>query len=134
MTQQTMPESSGVAPYLNLEGAAKAADFYIQAFGAEELYRMPPDAETGRTMHIHLRINGGSVMLSDFYPEQGHAIVKPAGFLVHLQIKQDIEGAWKRAVDAGATITMPLADMFWGARYGQLKDPFGVAWSLGQTL
>ena len=118
----------GVAPYLMIAGAAKAADFYKRAFGAEEVYRHPLD-DKGRTMHIHLWINGGSVMLSDFYPEHGFAEKAPQAFNLHIQV-DDVDTWWKRATDAGAEIAMPLQKQFWGDRYGQVRDPFGVTWSL----
>ena len=118
----------GVAPYLMVAGAAKAADFYKRAFGAEEAFRYPPD-DKGRTMHIHLYINGGSVMLSDFYPEHGHAEQAPQAFNLGLAVK-DVDASWKRAVDAGCEIVMPLEKQFWGDRYGQVRDPFGVTWAL----
>src|SRR5262249_56223635 len=75
----------GVAPYLFLSGATKAADFYKRAFGAKEVYRHPVD-DKGRTMHIHLVINGGSVMLSDFYPEHGFAEKPPQAFNLHIHV------------------------------------------------
>ena len=118
----------GVAPYLMIAGAAKAADFYKRAFGAEEAYRHPLD-DKGRTMHIHLYVNGGSVMLSDFYPEYGHAEKAPQAFNLGLPVK-DVDAWWKRAVDAGCEIAMPLEKQFWGDRYGQVRDPFGVTWAL----
>jgi PhnB protein len=118
----------GVAPYLMVDGAARAADFYKRAFAAEEAYRYPPD-DKGRTMHIHLYINGGSVMLSDFYPEYGHAQQVPQAFNLGLPVT-DVDAWWKRAVDAGCEIAMPLAKQFWGDRYGQVRDPFGVTWAL----
>jgi uncharacterized glyoxalase superfamily protein PhnB len=121
----------GVTPYLNVEGAGKAADFYIRAFGATEMARMPPD-DKGRTMHIHLYINGGSLMLADFFPEHGHPPVKHQGYDLHLQV-DDVEPVWKRAVDAGAEIVMPVERMFWGHRYGVLRDPFGVRWSVASV-
>jgi uncharacterized glyoxalase superfamily protein PhnB len=119
----------GVAPYLQLDGAARAADFYTRAFAAEEVARHPPD-EQGRTMHIHLYINGGSVMLSDPYPEHGHPHKPAQGYTLHLQV-EDVDAAWRRAVDAGVEIVLPLQEMFWGDRYGQVRDPFGVLWSMG---
>lgn len=121
----------GVIPYLSLDGAAKAAAFYKRAFGAEEVGAMPPD-EQGRTVHIHLLVNGGALMLADFYPEHGYPPVAPQGYMLHLQV-DDIDRWWKRAVDAGATVQMDLHDAFWGDRYGQLKDPWGVMWGLGMT-
>ncbi len=127
----TMPKAlGGLTPYLAIDGATKAAEFYQKAFGAEQVFIVPPDDE-GRTMHIHLYINGSSLMLSDGYPEHGCPAEKPQGFNLTLQVK-DIDTWWQRAVDAGAQIVLPLQEMFWGARYGQLKDPFGVLWSLNQ--
>ena len=82
-------------------------------------------------MHVDLYINGSSVMLSDAYPEYGHALQKPQAFNLTLPV-DDIDAWWKRAVDAGATVVMPVADMFWGDRYGQLRDPFGVLWAMNQ--
>jgi uncharacterized glyoxalase superfamily protein PhnB len=130
-TQYPNPEVlGGLICYLEIDGAAKAADFYVKAFGAREVFRYPLD-EQGRTMHIHLYVNGSSLMLCDFYPEHGHPAVKPQAFNLTLQVK-DIDTWWKRAVEAGATVTMPVQEMFWGARYGQLRDPFGVTWSMNE--
>lgn len=121
----------GLTPYLAVDGASKAAEFYTKAFGAVEVARYPVD-EKGRTMHIHLHVNGSSLMLGDFYPEHGHGFQKPQAFNLTYHSK-DIDADWKRAVDAGAEVVMPIQDMFWGDRYGQLRDPFGVAWSLNQS-
>lgn len=120
----------GVTPYLTLDGAMKAADFYQRAFGAELAAAHPVD-DQGRTMHVHLYINGGSVMLSDAYPEHGHAFEAPRGFNLTLQV-DDIDAWWKRAIDAGAVAVMPVAEMFWGDRFGTLRDPFGVIWAMNQ--
>lgn len=126
-----MPEVlGGLTPYLQVEGASQASEFYVKAFGAKEVFKHPVD-DSGRTMHIHLYINGSSLMLSDGYPEHGCPVEKPQGYNLTLQVK-DIDSWWKRAVDAGATIVLPLQDMFWGARYGQLRDPFGVLWSMNE--
>lgn len=130
-TQIPQPEVlGGVVPYLNVDGAFKAAEFYKKAFGATEVFAMPAD-EKGRTMHIHLYVNGGSLMLCDAYPEHGHPHQPAQGYTLHMK-PDDIDAAWKRAVDAGAEITLPLQKMFWGDRYGQLRDPFGVMWSMGR--
>ena len=125
-----VPVKGGVIAYVMIDGATKAAEFYKRAFAAEIAAAHPVD-DKGRTMHIHLYINNGSLMLSDAYPEYGHPAVKPQGFTLTLNVN-DVEAWWKRAVDAGAEVVMPLADMFWGARYGQLRDPFGVDWALNQ--
>lgn len=130
-TQIPQPEVlGGVVPYLNVDGASKAAEFYKKAFGATEVFAMPPD-EKGRTMHIHLYVNGGSLMLCDPYPEHGHPHEPAQGYTLHMK-PGDIDAAWKRAVDAGCEIVLPLQKMFWGDRYGQLRDPFGVMWSMGR--
>jgi PhnB protein len=124
------PLQRGVIPYLSVEGASDASAFYQRAFGAREITRLP--AEDGqRLMHCHLEINGGSLMLSDSFPEHGHAHQPSHSFTMTLVVG-DIDAWWKRAVDAGAVVTMPLQVMFWGDRYGQLRDPFGVCWAMNQ--
>jgi PhnB protein len=125
-----VPVKGGVIAYLMVDGAMKAAEFYKKAFGAEVAAAHPVD-DKGRTMHIHLYINNGSLMLSDAYPEHGHPAVKPQGFTLTLNVT-DIDSWWQRAVEAGAEVVMPLGDMFWGARYGQLRDSFGVNWAINQ--
>ncbi|MDQ0473322.1 VOC family protein [Labrys wisconsinensis] len=122
------PVLGGVVPYLSVDGATKAAAFYAEAFGATEVFRMPPD-EKGRTMHIHLHVNGSSLMLSDAYPEHGHPWVAPQGFNLTLMV-DDIDAWWQRAIAAGATAILPVQTMFWGDRYAQLRDPFGVLWAM----
>ena len=120
----------GVAPYLSVSDASAAAEFYKRAFGAEEVARSSMPGDT-RIIHLHLYINGGSVMLSDPFPEHGCPYEAPQAFNLHLNV-DDVEAWWNRAVEAGAQITMPLQVMFWGQRYGQVKDPFGVTWAMGQ--
>jgi PhnB protein len=122
----------GVVPYLTVDGAVKAAEFYQKAFAAEVAAVYPPD-DQGRTMHAHLYINGGSVMMSDAYPEHGHALKVPAAFSIMLKVG-DVDAWYDRAVAAGCAAIMPPADMFWGDRYGQLKDPFGVIWAINGPL
>ncbi len=121
----------GVVPYLTVDGAIKAAEFYRRAFGAELAFAQPVD-DKGRTMHVHLYINGSSVMLSDAYPEHGHALTAPQGFNLTLMVK-DIDSAWERTIDAGAQSVMPVAEMFWGDRWGMLRDPFGVSWAMNEA-
>ena len=128
----TAPQvKGGVVPYLQVDGAIKAAEFYKRAFGAEVVAAHPVD-EQGRTMHVHLYINGTSVMLGDAYPEHGHPLRQPQAFNLMLLV-DDIDARFKRAVDAGAAVVMPVAEMFWGDRYGQLRDPFGVVWAMNQA-
>ncbi|HEU4486691.1 MAG TPA: glyoxalase/bleomycin resistance/extradiol dioxygenase family protein [Povalibacter sp.] len=122
----------GLVAYLTVDGAAKASEFYQKAFGATEAFRNPLD-EQGRTMHVHLYLNGSSLMLSDAYPEHGHPLKEPQGFSMTLQV-DDIDRWWERAVGAGAQVVMPVQKMFWGARYGQLRDPFGVSWAMNEDI
>jgi len=120
----------GVVAYLAVDGATKAAAFYEKAFGATIATQHPVD-DQGRTMHIHLYINGSSVMLGDFYPDYGHHKVDPAGFNLTLPVK-DLDGWFKRAIAAGCTVITPPQKMFWGDDYAQVKDPFGVIWAMNQ--
>lgn len=118
----------GVIAYLSVDGAVKAAEFYREAFGAEEVARHPVD-DKGRTMHIHLYINGGSVMLSDAFPEYGHPWQPPQGFTLTMRV-DDIQAWWERGIAAGMTAVTPVELMFWGELYGQYRDPFGILWAL----
>ena len=130
-TANTNPAVKGGAiAYLQVDGAMKAADFYRRAFGAELAAAHPVD-DKGRTMHVHLYINGGSVMLGDAYPEYGHPLEKSQGFSMMLTVA-DADAWFKRAVEAGAESVMPVSEMFWGDRYGQVRDPFGVLWGMNQ--
>lgn len=132
-----MSERPTFAPYLVVSNAAAAIDFYKKAFGAQELVRHSAPG-TDKLMHAHLVVHGGHLMLSDdFSSQMGGKSETPEALggspvTFHLQV-DDADGAWQKAVDAGAEITMPLADQFWGDRYGQLRDPFGHKWSIGQT-
>lgn len=124
-----LPEvKGGVVPYLQVDGAMSAADFYRRAFGAETVFTMPVD-DRGHTLHVHLHINGSSVMLSDGCGER--APEKPQGYSLLLTVG-DIDAWWQRAVAAGAEVVMPVTEMFWGDRYGQLRDPFDVLWAMDQ--
>jgi PhnB protein len=123
-----------VVPHITVKGAAQAIDFYKQAFGAEEVARhQTPD---GRIMHASIKIGDSFVMLNDEFPEYGGAPAPQGGkqpFTLHINC-QDVNSQWDRAVQAGAKVTMPLKDQFWGDRYGQLEDPFGHTWSMGQRI
>jgi PhnB protein len=133
MTDETpaqAPVKGGVVAYLSIDGAAKAVEFYKTAFGAE-LASMQPVDDKGRTMHAHIYLNGTSIMMSDFYPEHGHPVTAPQAFNLMIPTNS-IDADYKRAIDAGCTATVPPQDMFWGDRYGQLKDPFGVTWAMNQ--
>ena len=133
MSDHPRPEIKGGAIcYFSVDGALKAVDFYKKALAAQEAMVMPPD-DKGRTMHAHLYINNGSVMFSDFYPEHGHCAVPPAGFNIMLRV-EDVDAWHDRAVAAGATVQMKPENMFWGDRYSQVKDPFGVIWAFNGPL
>jgi uncharacterized glyoxalase superfamily protein PhnB len=121
----------GVIAYLAVDGAVKAAEFYCKAFAAEVAAQHPVD-EKGRTMHIHLYVNGSSVMLGDFYEEHGHRKVAPQGFTLQL-IVDDINAWFDRAVAAGCEAVVPPQKMFWGDIWGQVRDPFGFAWAFNQA-
>ena len=125
---------AGITPHLTIRDrkAAEAIDWYKQAFGAEEIMRHPTD--DGRVMHASLKINGGTLMLNDDFPEHmGGPSQPPASFALHLNVP-DADSAWKRALDAGAQVRFELADQFWGDRYGQVTDPFGFIWSIGAPV
>jgi len=125
-----MGPSRGVTPYLTVRGgkAGEAVEFYKRAFGAEELFRQPAD-DGRRVLHCSLRINGDAVMLSDDFSSAGSP--EPAGVTLHLQVP-DADKVWNAAMAAGrCEVTMPLADQFWGDRYGHFKDPYGHRWSIG---
>ena len=126
--------TTGVSPYLVCAGAAQAIAFYKNAFGAEELMRL--DGEDGKIMHAALAINGATVMLTDERQEfqnLGPNALGGTPVTLHLYVT-DADTAIARAQAAGATITMPAQDMFWGDRYGQVKDPFGHSWSIAHAL
>jgi PhnB protein len=119
-----------VTPHLIVKGAAKALDFYRQAFGAKEQVRMA--APDGSIMHAQMQIGDSVIMLVDEKPEMGSRGPQTLGAsTVVLNIYcDDADAMFARATRAGATVTMPLADMFWGDRYGQVTDPFGHVWSI----
>ena len=119
-----------VTPHLICAGAADAIEFYKKAFGAVEEGRMA--GTKGRLMHAMIRINGSAVMLVDEMPEWGALgpkSLKGSPVTIHLYV-EDVDAVVKRAVDAGAKVTMPVADQFWGDRYGKIEDPFGHHWSV----
>ncbi|WP_240231065.1 VOC family protein [Devosia lacusdianchii] len=129
MTDQ--PATSGLTPYVNLNGVADAMAFYAKAFGAIERARNQMGSDN-RIIHGHVEINGAPLFLSDFYPEHGFPVVTPQGYNLHLQVT-DAQMWFDRAVAAGCTVVMPLKVEFWGDTYGQLRDPYGVTWAIGQS-
>jgi PhnB protein len=123
-----------VYPYLRVRDAGRALDFYKQAFGAEELFRLTEPG--GRIGHAEIRIGGTTLMLADEYPEMnivGPQTLGGTSFSIHLHV--DNADAWiERAVAAGATVLRPAADAFYGERSGSVRDPFGHEWLLGHQV
>jgi PhnB protein len=131
MAVKPIPEGyHSVTPYLAVDGAARAIDFYKEAFGAEEVLRMP--GPEGSIAHAELQLGDSKLMLSDPFPQSS---VKPPSERggptgsVFLYV-EDVDATFDQAQQAGATIVSPLEDMFWGDRFGTLADPFGHVWSL----
>lgn len=119
-----------ITPHLVCAGAAEAIDFYKKAFGAVELTRLP--APDGKLMHGAVRIGDSVVMLTEERAEWGSLgplKLKGTPVTIHLYVA-DADAAFAQAVAAGATPRMPVAEMFWGDRYGQVADPFGHLWSI----
>jgi PhnB protein len=126
-----------LSPHLVVDDAAAAIDFYVKAFDAVELARVPrPD---GKLVHASVRINGFMVMLNDDFPEMcGGKSMTPTSLggtpvTIHLTV-DDVDTKFQRALDAGATVVTELTDQFWGDRYGMVADPFGHHWSMGQPV
>lgn len=133
--QRYRPEDrvmQGVIPYFALPGkAGAAADFYIKAFGAKDIGRMPFDGRPGHFMHVQVEINGGALMLTD---EGGMSSVDGTGNPMpqgHLQlVVPDGQAWWDRALAAGCTVVAPFERQFWGDTWGLLVDPFGMKWAV----
>jgi len=122
-----------VTPYLVVDDAKAAIDFYTRAFGAREKFRMPMGDRIG---HAELLIGDSHVMLADEFPEQGHRGPKalggtPVSLMVYVD---DVDSVFRRAIEAGATEKRPVENQFWGDRMGTLTDPFGHMWSLATTV
>jgi PhnB protein len=131
MTTQPIPEGyHTLTTYLTIENAAEAIDYYKDVFGAKERIRM--EAPDGKIGHAELEIGDSLLMLSDAFPG---ATSRPptelggttAGAFMYVE---DVDAVVKRAVESGATITMEIADQFWGDRFGTITDPFGHSWSI----
>lgn len=135
MSKPKRPEGMhSVTPHLVCRGAADAIEFYKKAFGATEQARLPgPD---GRIMHAAVLIGDSTVMLVDEMPEWGALSplsLKGSPVTIHLNV-DDADAFVERAVKAGAKVTMPVADQFWGDRYGKIQDPFGHHWSVAHPV
>lgn len=124
-----------VTPHLAVRGAAEAIEFYKKAFSAAEIGRhLIPDSET--IMHAEIRIGDSKLFLNDEFPEMGclgPQSLNGSAVTIHLQV-EDVDSLFDQAVQAGATVLMPLTDQFWGDRYGMLADPFGHRWSIGSHV
>ncbi len=131
MTTRVNPIPDGfhtVTPHLVLKGASQAIEFYKKAFGAQELMRMPgPDGKS--IMHAEIKIGDSVVFLRDESPDASCGVSERRPVSLHLYV-DDVDTTFKTALAAGAKEAMPLADMFWGDRFGSLVDPFGQEWSV----
>jgi uncharacterized glyoxalase superfamily protein PhnB len=123
-----------LSPHLVCKGGVQAIEFYKKAFGAEELLRLT--APDGSLIHAQLRIGSSMLLLTDESPQMGAFGPKKLGgspVTIHLSVP-DADASAARAVAAGATSVMPVTEMFWGARYGVLQDPFGHSWSVATQV
>ena len=131
MAAKPIPEGyHTITPYLAVDDAAEAIEYYKKAFGAKERVRM--DAPGGKIGHAELEIGDSLVMLSDPFPQGSTTPPKELGgtsVSVFMYV-EDVDAVVKQAVDVGATVTMEVADQFWGDRFGSIQDPFGHSWSI----
>jgi PhnB protein len=123
-----------ITPHLVVRDAARAAGWYVAAFGATERERIPVPG--GKLMSVELWLGDSSFMIADEFPEMG--VLSPLSVggtatVLHVSVA-DVATLWSRAVDAGAEVIQPLGDTFWGERYGQVADPFGHRWGLAQRM
>ena len=135
MAVQPIPEGyNTVSPYLAVDDAEKAIEYYKKAFGAEETVRM--NAPDGRIGHAELKIGDSHLMLSDPFPQSS---TKPPTELGGTSVSifmyvEDVDAVVQKAVDQGATVTMEVEDQFWGDRFGSITDPFGHNWSIATHI
>jgi PhnB protein len=135
MATKPIPEGyHSVTPYLVVDGAARAIEYYEQAFGAKERVRM--SAPDGKIGHAELEVGDALVMLSDPLPQfVGRSPKELGGTSVSLfMYVEDVDATVKQAVDAGATVTMEVADQFWGDRFGAVTDPYGHLWTIATRV
>jgi len=127
---RAIPEGyHSISPALTCKDAARAIEFYKQAFGATEMNRM--DGPGGSVAHAELRIGNSVIFVSDEFPGMSAAptpTTTPSSYL--FLYTEDVDGTMNRALAAGATVSMPVMDMFWGDRYGKVTDPFGHSWGI----
>ena len=132
MAVKPIPEGyHSITPSLIVSDTKKAIAFYQKAFGAKELHVAPGPG--GKIMHAEIKIGDSIVMVNDAFPEMGGANAPASDAnlpaTLHLFV-ENVDATWERAVGAGAVVVAPLTDMFWGDRYGRVRDPFGHTWSL----
>lgn len=124
-----------VVPHIVVDDGEAAIAFYQKAFGATLEGKHAVESGT-RLLHVHMKLGDSDLYLHDDFPEFGEQGAQAPARLggtsctIHIEVA-DPDAAWQQAVDAGATVLMPLDDQFWGARYGQVADPFGQHWSIG---
>jgi uncharacterized glyoxalase superfamily protein PhnB len=137
MSQSTPPVYEHFVPHLICDPCPEAIEFYKKALGAEETFRMP--AQDGkRILHACLKVGNAMFFVNDDFPEfcgksQSPQALQGTPVTMHRYV-DDVDGAIQKAVDAGATVVMPAADMFWGDRYGIVLDPFGHSWSFAKHI
>lgn len=139
MTKKVHPIRDGyrtITPHLSLKDAVKGIEFYKDAFGAIEIERHT--SEDGQVLHAVIKIGDSLLMIANEFPDQNCGISSPQSLkgtttLLHLYL-EDVDVVFDRAVAAGAKVMMPMTNMFWGDRYGQLEDPFGHAWALSMHI
>jgi PhnB protein len=123
-----------LTPHVVCKDAVRAIDFYKRAFGAEEVFTLT--APNGALIHASVRIGDSMLMIADECPPMGAFSPQKLGgtpVTIHLSVS-DVDACYARAVAAGATAKMPITEMFWGARYGVLQDPFGHSWSIATQV
>jgi PhnB protein len=134
----TEAQTSRVVPYLTAADAKKAIRFYVEAFGAREVNRQDtPDGKS--VIHAELALHGGTLMVSDDFPDMNGGKPRTAkalgGTPVTISlIVANADAVWAQATRAGAKVVMPLADQFWGDRFGMLEDPEGIRWSVSMPV
>ena len=133
-TAASFPELNTATPHLVCNGASEAIEFYKRAFNAVELVRMPmPD---GKIIHACIRIGNSPIMLVDEFPDMGSfspKTLKGTSVTIHLNV-ENADATAEQATKAGATVVVPVDEMFWGDRYGVLEDPFGHRWSVAHHV
>jgi len=134
------PNPPPIQPHLCVKGGIEAIAFYEKAFGAQCTFKAMAD-DGVRVMHANLALFGSEVMLHDEFPEFGGHVMAPAGHAaasitisINLPAPADVDAAVAKAEAAGAEVFMPASDVFWGARYGRLRDPFGHVWAFNAPL